>query len=110
MAGRGGKGVKTLNITPKTGGLVAIKNVQDSDGLMIVTKNGITIRMNMEALRIMGRTTQGVKVIRVGDSDAISSVAKIEYIEEVDVSIGNIENGESNDPKSDSNTEENGQE
>ncbi len=82
--GRGGKGVKTLNITDKTGELVALKNVTDGDGLMIVTKKGITIRMQMDALRIMGRTTQGVKVIRVSDSDAISSVAKIEYIEALD--------------------------
>jgi DNA gyrase subunit A len=83
--GRGGKGVKTLNITDKTGGLVAIKNVNDSDGLMIITKNGITIRMQMDSLRVMGRTTQGVKVIRVSGTDAISSVAKIEFIEGVEV-------------------------
>ncbi|UZR92738.1 DNA gyrase subunit A [Chondrinema litorale] len=116
--GRGGKGVKTLNITPKTGGLVAIKSVQDTDGLMIVTKNGITIRMSMDALRIMGRTTQGVKVIRVADSDAISSVAKIEYIEEVEAEIIDEENGENNNPNTDSddttpdvdNTSDNGQE
>ena len=101
--GRGGKGVKTLNITEKTGELVAIKAVSDEDGLMIVTKKGITIRMQMDSLRVMGRTTQGVKVIRVGDADAISSVAKIEYIEALeDEEAGNIEeseNGKSDEEK-----------
>ncbi len=77
---RGGKGVKTMNITDKTGNLVAIKEVVDSDDLMIINKSGITIRMKVADLRVMGRATQGVKLIRLNDDDAISSVEKIEYI------------------------------
>ncbi|MEM7107643.1 MAG: DNA gyrase subunit A [Bacteroidota bacterium] len=78
---RGGKGVKTINVTDKTGKLVAIKEVIDSDDLMIINKSGITIRMAVEALRVMGRATQGVKLIRLNDNDEISSVEKIEKIE-----------------------------
>ena len=78
---RGGKGVKTINITEKTGKLVAIKEVIDTDDLMIINKSGITIRMAVEDLRVMGRATQGVKLIRLNDNDAISSVEKIERIE-----------------------------
>ncbi len=78
---RGGKGVKTLNITEKTGELVAIKEVIDTDDLMIINKSGITIRMAVENLRVMGRATQGVKLIRLSDEDEISSVEKIELIE-----------------------------
>ncbi|MDH5474539.1 MAG: DNA gyrase subunit A [Cyclobacteriaceae bacterium] len=78
---RGGKGVKTINITEKTGKLVAIKEVIDTDDLMIINKSGITIRMAVENLRVMGRATQGVKLIKLNESDEISSVAKIENIE-----------------------------
>ncbi|MFT7033539.1 MAG: DNA gyrase subunit A [Cyclobacteriaceae bacterium] len=78
---RGGKGVKTLNITEKTGRLVAIKEVVDTDDLMIINKSGITIRMAVDTLRIMGRATQGVRLIKLGDGDRISSVEKIERIE-----------------------------
>lgn len=78
---RGGKGVKTINVTDKTGKLVAIKEVIDSDDLMIINKSGITIRMAVEDLRVMGRATQGVKLIRLNENDAISSVEKIERIE-----------------------------
>lgn len=78
---RGGKGVKTINITEKTGKLVAIKEVIDSDDLMIINKSGITIRMAVENLRVMGRATQGVKLIRLNENDEISSVEKIERIE-----------------------------
>jgi DNA gyrase subunit A len=78
---RGGKGVTTLKITPKTGGLVAIKEVLDTDDLMIINKSGITIRISVEHLRTMGRATQGVKLIRLNDEDQISSVEKIEKIE-----------------------------
>jgi DNA gyrase subunit A len=87
---RGGKGVKTINITDKTGHLVAIKEVTDSDELMIINKSGITIRMAVSDLRVMGRATQGVKLIRLNENDEISSVAKIEMIE--DTVIG-AENG-----------------
>jgi DNA gyrase subunit A len=77
VTNRGGKGVKTLNITEKTGNLIAIKNVSDGDGLMIINKSGITIRMKVEDLRVMGRATQGVRLIKIGDKDTIASVAKI---------------------------------
>ncbi len=77
---RGGKGVKTINITQKTGNLVAIKEVVDDDELMIINKSGITIRMEVKGLRVMGRATQGVKVIRLNEDDEISSVDKIEKI------------------------------
>jgi len=79
---RGGKGVKTINITAKTGKLVALKEVVDSDDLMIINKSGITIRMAVDTLRVMGRATQGVKLIRLNENDEISSVEKIEHIEE----------------------------
>lgn len=78
---RGGKGVVTLKVTDKTGALVAIKQVVDSDDLMIVNKSGITIRISVVDLRVMGRATQGVKLIRLNDEDSISSVAQIEHIE-----------------------------
>ncbi len=77
---RGGKGVKTINITEKTGKLVAIKEVVDSDDLMIVNRSGITIRISVEDLRVMGRNTQGVKLIRLNEADAIASVEKVERI------------------------------
>ncbi len=79
---RGAKGVKTINITDKTGNLIAIKTVLDNDDLMIINKSGITIRMNVDELRIMGRATQGVRLIRLDDDDEIASVAKVEVDEE----------------------------
>ncbi len=79
---RGGKGVKTINITAKTGKLVALKEVVDTDDLMIINKSGITIRMAVDTLRVMGRATQGVKLIRLNENDEISSVEKIEQIGE----------------------------
>ncbi|ADR20504.1 DNA gyrase subunit A [Marivirga tractuosa] len=81
---RGGKGVKTLNVTEKTGELVAIKEVIDSDDLMIINKSGITIRMAVESLRVMGRATQGVRLIKVNENDSISSVEKVEKIDEIE--------------------------
>ncbi len=77
ITNRGGKGVKTINITEKTGNLVAIKNVADTDDLMIINKSGIAIRMAVEDLRVMGRATQGVKLIRVREDDSIAAVAKV---------------------------------
>src|SRR5690606_25700510 len=77
ITNRGGKGVKTINITEKTGSLVAIKNVTDQDDLMIINKSGIAIRMEVADLRIMGRNTQGVRLIKVRDDDAIAAVAKV---------------------------------
>jgi DNA gyrase subunit A len=77
ITGRGGKGVKTLNITEKTGNLVGIRSVTDEDGLMIINKSGITIRMSVENLRLMGRATQGVKLINIKGEDSIASIAKV---------------------------------
>ena len=77
ITNRGGKGVKTITITEKTGGLVAIKNVSDTDDLMIINKSGIAIRMSVEDLRVMGRATQGVKLINLKDADSIAAVAKV---------------------------------
>ena len=76
ITNRGGKGVKTINITEKTGKLVAIKNVTDDDDLMIINKSGIAIRMKVDDLRVMGRATQGVRLIKVREDDAIAAVAK----------------------------------
>lgn len=78
---RGGKGVKTINITEKTGKLVAIKEVVDNDDLMIINKSGISIRISVNELRVMGRATQGVRLIKLNEEDAISSVEKIQKIE-----------------------------
>jgi DNA gyrase subunit A len=77
LTNRGGKGVKTISITKKTGGLVAIKNVSDLDDLMIINKSGIAIRMSVEDLRTMGRATQGVKLINLRENDSIAAVAKV---------------------------------
>jgi DNA gyrase subunit A len=77
ITNRGGKGVKTISITDKTGNLVSIKNVSDGDDLMIINKSGIAIRMEVSDLRVMGRATQGVKLINIKDSDSIAAVAKV---------------------------------
>ncbi|MDP4266798.1 MAG: DNA gyrase subunit A [Bacteroidota bacterium] len=77
ITNRGGKGVKTLSVTSKTGSLIAIKNVVDSDDLMIITKNGIIIRIAVSSLRVIGRATQGVRLINLKD-DSIAAVAKVE--------------------------------
>ena len=96
VTNRGGKGVKTISITEKTGDLVAIKNVDDSNGLMIINKSGIAIRMAVEDLRVMGRATQGVKLINIKDGDSIAAVAKV--IHEKDEDHHN-EDSESNEEK-----------
>ena len=77
ITNRGGKGVKTISITEKTGHLVSIKNVTDEDDLMIINKSGIAIRMAVEDLRVMGRATQGVKLINLKGNDSIAAVAKV---------------------------------
>ncbi len=88
ITNRGGKGVKTISITEKTGELVSIKSVTDSDDLMIINKSGIAIRMEVLNLRVMGRATQGVKLINLKASDQIAAVAKVmkdeEAVEEID--------------------------
>ena len=97
ITNRGGKGVKTISITDKTGKLVSIKTVTDSDDLMIINKSGIAIRMEIASLRVMGRATQGVKLINLKGDDTIAAVAKvmnddapIEDVSDVDVNDGTI--------------------
>ena len=82
ITNRGGKGVKTINITEKTGNLIALKNVTDEDDLMVINKSGITIRIGVDTLREMGRATQGVKIIRLREEDSIASVAKVSKFKE----------------------------
>ena len=77
ITNRGGKGVKTLNITEKTGALIAINNVTDADDLMIINKSGLTIRMMVSDLRVMGRATQGVRLINIKGNDSIAAVTKV---------------------------------
>ncbi|QAA81506.1 DNA gyrase subunit A [Aequorivita sp. H23M31] len=107
VTNRGGKGVKTINVTEKTGKLVAIKNVTDDDDLMIINKSGIAIRMAVSTLRVMGRATQGVRLIKVREDDAIAAVAKAMKDEEEAVLDQEIENDiENNGTILDSNDEE----
>ena len=91
ITNRGGKGVKTISITDKTGNLVSIKNVTDGDDLMIINKSGIAIRMEVNSLRVMGRATQGVKLINLKDSDSIAAVAKVVLDDEEVQDIDDIE-------------------
>ncbi|WP_405206086.1 DNA gyrase subunit A [Aquimarina sp. LLG6339-5] len=115
ITNRGGKGVKTISVTDKTGELVAIKNVTDSDDLMIINKSGIAIRLSVEDLRVMGRATQGVRLINLKGKDSIAAVAKVmheeddvedidENIEEIDISLQN--DGDANDGTTIDKTEE----
>jgi DNA gyrase subunit A len=100
---RGGKGVRTMNVTDKTGALIAMKVVEDdSDDLMIITKNGITIRMAITDIREAGRATQGVRLIRISDGDEIAAVTKVAEAEEEEIetdgemddeSVENVEEG-----------------
>ena len=94
VTNRGGKGVITLNITEKTGKLIAIQNVTDEDGLMIINKSGVAIRMAVEELRVMGRNTQGVKLINLKGSDEIAAVAKVEMDKDVEDVEEQTEEGE----------------
>jgi DNA gyrase subunit A len=98
ITNRGGKGVKTLNITEKTGALIAINNVTDADDLMIINKSGLTIRMMVSDLRVMGRATQGVRLINIKGTDSIAAVTKVlredEAEEVTDEFEGDVEDGE----------------
>ncbi len=78
ITNRGGKGVKTINVTDKTGALIALKEVTNEDDLMIITKNGIVIRLAVADMRLMGRATQGVRLIKLGGKDAIAAVTQVE--------------------------------
>jgi len=109
VTNRGGKGVKTLNITDKTGELVAIKVVTDDDDLMIINKSGIMIRMHVDSLRTMGRATQGVRLINLKGKDRIAAVAKVERDDEEDEFIEGaegIENPTENSGENSTSTEE----
>ena len=101
VTNRGGKGVKTINVTDKTGPLVAMKIVTDDDDLMITTKNGIMIRMDMTSLRVMGRATQGVRVINLKSGVLIASVAKVPHSEEEEEEEAVIVDSESQDGSGD---------
>ena len=111
ITNRGGKGVKTLNITEKTGKLVAIKTVTDENDLMIINKSGITIRLKVEDVRIMGRATQGVRLINLEKrNDQIGSVCKVESESEEETSVEEIVEGEdilTIEPMEENNNEEN---
>ena len=102
VTNRGGKGVRTLNITEKTGALVALQAVDEQDDLMIINKSGVTIRIGVESLRVMGRATQGVRLIKLQGDDRIASVALVQKDEhepsEIQPSDENIEPNENPDP------------
>ena len=87
ITNRGGKGVKTLNITEKTGALISINAVTDADDLMIINKSGLTIRMAVEDLRVMGRATQGVKLINIKGNDSIAAVTKVMKDDEEEIKV-----------------------
>ena len=108
ITNRGGKGVKTISITDKTGELVAIKSVTDSDDLMIINKSGIAIRMGVEDLRVMGRATQGVRLINLKGDDSIAAVAKVMKEEDAveDAELNDIEVKSEDGTPLDSNTQE----
>ena len=94
ITNRGGKGVKTINITDKTGPLISLKNVSDIDDLMVINKSGVTIRIGVDTLRVMGRATQGVKLIRLRDDDSIASVAKVSKFEADEEELDTLETDE----------------
>jgi DNA gyrase subunit A len=106
MTNRGGKGVKTISVTEKTGKLVSLKNVTDNDDLMIINKSGIAIRMEVSSLRVMGRATQGVKLINLKENDSIAAVAKVVHddddvqdLEDIEVDITDESTENNNDLK-----------
>jgi DNA gyrase subunit A len=105
ITNRGGKGVKTLNITDKTGNLVSINSVTDADDLMIINKSGLTIRMEVSDLRVMGRATQGVRLINIKGNDSIAAVTKVMKEEEEEEGL-EVENVDSNEEVSDIETSE----
>ncbi len=102
---RGGKGVKTLNVTGKTGKLVTIEKVADTDDLMIINKSGIMIRTPVSDLRVMGRATQGVRLIRLNDNDAITSVTKVAIEDDLEDEDTNVNTETDNKTNTDSETD-----
>jgi DNA gyrase subunit A len=107
VTNRGGKGVKTLNVTEKTGNLIAIKNVTDENDLMIINRSGVIIRIAVADLRVMGRATQGVRLINLRKNDSIAAVAKVSVEEEDDLDKLEVADGESGDTIEDSEAPEN---
>ena len=107
ITGRGGKGVKTLSVTEKTGSLISIKDVTDENDLMIITKMGITIRMKMSEMRVMGRATQGVRLIKVRDKDDIASVAKVPKVDDEEEELDLMEGDESTETNTNTEIEPN---
>ncbi len=103
ITNRGGKGVKTITVSEKTGNLIAIKNVKDTDGMMIINKSGVMIRMGMKDIRVMGRATQGVRLISLRKNDEIAAVAKVENDEDDEELNENLE-AISTDEQADENT------
>lgn len=103
ITNRGGKGVTTLNITEKTGKLIAIQSVTDNDDLMIINKSGVTIRTGVKEMRVMGRATQGVRLINLKKNDEIAAVAKVAMEEEVDMDENEMEDPMLNDVNSETN-------
>ncbi|MDA9986613.1 DNA gyrase subunit A [Crocinitomicaceae bacterium] len=105
ITNRGGKGVKTLNITSKTGDLLSIKNVVDEDDLMIITKSGVAIRMNVDSIRTMGRATQGVRLINLKGTSEIAAIARVPRGDEdeagEEISLDGEENQEDSSSKTD---------
>ncbi len=95
ITNRGGKGVKTINITEKTGELIAVKNVSNDNDLMIITENGLTIRLSVDSISLLGRATQGVRLINLRGEDRIASVARVE----IDDEEGEISDEENTDNK-----------
>jgi len=107
VTNRGGKGVKTINVTEKTGRLITIKSVSDDNDLMIITEHGLTIRLAVNTISLLGRATQGVRLINLKDDDSIASVARvvneakdeIEVIEEIDENENSGEDNDNDDSK-----------
>ncbi|MDR1758302.1 MAG: DNA gyrase subunit A [Bacteroidales bacterium] len=91
VTNRGAKGVKTISVTEKTGGLIAIKDVTDADDLMIINRSGIAIRMHVDSLRVMGRATQGVKLINLKNEDIIAAITQVPREEETPEETENVE-------------------
>ena len=91
LTNRGGKGVKTINLTEKTGPLISIKSVDETNDLMIITQSGLTIRMSVSNMRIIGRAAQGVRLINLKEGDKIASVAIVPASEEPEESLESLE-------------------
>jgi DNA gyrase subunit A len=111
ITNRGGKGVKTINVTEKTGRLVGIMDVAESEDLIITCKSGLTIRMNVSAISELGRATQGVKLIRIEEGDEIAAITRIDVKDEAEIAEETVENSEAIDTtNSENNASEEGNE